>query len=288
MLQYLMKMRMRPLKRMTRMKMMRTPDFLPCDIVRVKSVKTIVKKERAEELGMTADELLQKLLTRKSRMPISKRYVHKLLDKFVKVWSEKHGRYTSLLPDVQVPFGGQTVVVGDTHGQLEDVLTIFLAHGTPSSRNRYIFNGDIADRGPNACEIFLLLFAFFIEDPDCLVITLPWQHLQDEEMNKLTSEEGGGFHEEVLQKYTGGIFMKFEAIYKMLPLAVVVQRARCYPLCLEEQVFQDLLWSDPQEKLGWEANPRGAGVKWGPDLTAAFLKRTGLKWIIRSHQLPEE
>ena len=28
--------------------------------------------------------------------------------------------------------------------------------------------------------------------------------LQDEEMNKLSSEEGGGFHEEVLQKYTGG------------------------------------------------------------------------------------
>ena len=24
--------------------------------------------------------------------------------------------------------------------------------------------------GPNACEIFLLLFAFFIEDPDSLVI----------------------------------------------------------------------------------------------------------------------
>ena len=291
-----------------------------CAIVRVKSVKTIVKKERAGDLGMTADELLNRLLTRKSRMPISKRYVHKLLDKFVKVWTEKHGRYSSLLPDVQVPFGGQTVVVGDTHGQLEDVLTIFLAHGTPSSRNRYIFNGDIADRGPNACEIFLLLFAFFIEDPDCMVITRG--NHEDEEMNKLSSEEGGGFHEEVLQKYTGGIFMKFEAIYKMLPLAAVVQKelfivhgglARnsksslntsfirdidagvvscphggCYPLCLEEQVFQDLLWSDPQEKLGWEANPRGAGIKWGPDLTAAFLKRTGLKWIIRSHQLPED
>ena len=27
-------------------------------------------------------------------------------------------------------------VPGDTHGQLEDVLTIFLAHGTPSNRNR--------------------------------------------------------------------------------------------------------------------------------------------------------
>lgn len=63
----------------------------------------------------------------------------------------------------------------------------------------------------------------------------------------------------------------------------------CYPLCLEEQakeyqsivcvfdffagafashaqVFQDLLWSDPQEKLGWEANPRGAGVKCRPEI----------------------
>ncbi|CAE7270568.1 rdgC [Symbiodinium sp. CCMP2456] len=289
-------------------------------IVRAKSVKPAVKKERAEGLDMTADELFQKLLARRSRMPISKRYVHRCLDKFVKAWTDKYGRYTSLLPDVEVPFGGQTIVVGDTHGQLEDVLTIFLAHGTPSNRNRYVFNGDIADRGPNACEIFLLLFAFFIEDPDSLVI-IRGNH-EDEEMNKLSSEEGGGFHDEVLHKYTGGVFMKFEAIYKMLPLAAVVQQelfvvhgglARnaksnltlpfvrdidagvvscphggCYPLCLEEQVFQDLLWSDPQEKLGWEANPRGAGIKWGPDLTAAFLKRTGLKWIIRSHQLPEE
>ncbi|CAE7512764.1 rdgC [Symbiodinium natans] len=289
-------------------------------MVRAKSVKPAVKKERAEGLDMTADELFQKLLARKSRMPISKRYVHRCLDKFVQAWTDRYGRYASLLPDVEVPFGGQTVVVGDTHGQLEDVLTIFLAHGTPSNRNRYIFNGDIADRGPNACEIFLLLFAFFIEDPDSVVI-IRGNH-EDEEMNKLTSEEGGGFHDEVLKKYTGGVFMKFEAIYKMFPLAAVVQQelfivhgglARnaksnlslpfvrdidagvvscphggCYPLCLEEQVFQDLLWSDPQEKLGWEANPRGAGIKWGPDLTAAFLKRTGLKWIIRSHQLPED
>ena len=28
---------------------------------------------------------------------------------------------------------------------------------------------------------------------------------EDEEMNKLPSEEGGGFHDEVLQKYTGGV-----------------------------------------------------------------------------------
>ncbi len=32
-------------------------------------------------------------------------------------------------------------------------------------------------------------------------------------------------------------------------------------LLVAAKVFQDLLWSDPQEKLGWEANPRGAGIK---------------------------
>ena len=46
------------------------------------------------------------------------------------------------------------------------------------------------------------------------------------------------------------------------------QAFESYRFCLLGQVFQDLLWSDPQEKLGWEANPRGAGIKWGPNLKA--------------------
>merc|ERR1712032_887354 len=49
---------------------------------------------------------------------------------------------------------------GDTHGQLEDVLWMFFKHGLPSLQNRYLFNGDIVDRGGHALEILLLLFAF--------------------------------------------------------------------------------------------------------------------------------
>lgn len=40
-----------------------------------------------------------------------------------------------IIPDIN-PTSGSVDSSGDTHGQLEDVLTIFLAHGTPSSRNR--------------------------------------------------------------------------------------------------------------------------------------------------------
>ena len=43
-------------------------------------------------------------------------------------------------------------------------------------------------------------------------------------------------------------------------LIFVVSWVSCV-LLITAKVFQDLLWSDPQEKLGWEANPRGAGIK---------------------------
>jgi serine/threonine-protein phosphatase 5 len=51
-------------------------------------------------------------------------------------------------------------VCGDTHGQLQDVLWIFDEHGEPSADNAYLFNGDIADRGKNALEIFCLLLLY--------------------------------------------------------------------------------------------------------------------------------
>ena len=41
--------------------------------------------------------------------------------------------------------------------------------------------------------------------------------------------------------------------------------------CAPVKVFQDLLWSDPQEKLGWEANPRGAGIKSGAQQVLSLL-----------------
>ncbi|CAK0890823.1 unnamed protein product, partial [Prorocentrum cordatum] len=48
----------------------------------------------------------------------------------------------------------QLIIVGDTHGQLADVLWLFYKLGAPSPSNRYLFNGDICDRGDLACEIW--------------------------------------------------------------------------------------------------------------------------------------
>jgi hypothetical protein len=83
-------------------------------------------------------------------------------------------------------------VVGDVHGQLADVLTIFrlngipdrslpsgttreeadaLRHaGMPSESRRYIFNGDFVDRGSHGVEVALLLFALKLVDKHSLYL----------------------------------------------------------------------------------------------------------------------
>eukprot|EP00747_Dinoflagellata_sp_TGD_P065852 gnl/TRDRNA2_/TRDRNA2_154538_c0_seq3.p1 gnl/TRDRNA2_/TRDRNA2_154538_c0~~gnl/TRDRNA2_/TRDRNA2_154538_c0_seq3.p1 ORF type:complete len:1082 (-),score=204.38 gnl/TRDRNA2_/TRDRNA2_154538_c0_seq3:253-3081(-) len=274
------------------------------------------RRASSSDPGMTANGLFKKLLEGKTR--ISKPYIRKLLDNFTEAWKAKRGSKLSIVDDFNVPEDGQLIVVGDTHGQLEDVLTIFLAHGLPSDKCRYLFNGDIADRGDQASSILCLLFAFFLENPDSIVINRG--NHEDDEMNRLSAEEGGGFHEEVIPRYGTTILHKFQNIFKLLPLATIVNkelfvvhgglaRNACNTLTpswiasidatscccparsaqgLRDQVWVDLIWSDPSEKMGYRPSPRGAGIIWGPDLTGSFLKRTGLKWIIRSHELPRD
>lgn len=49
--------------------------------------------------------------------------------------------------------------------------------------------------------------------------------------------------------------------------------------------LQDVLWSDPGPQPNCVLNPRGAGVIFGPDITAKFLKQSGgLRRLVRSHE----
>ena len=45
-----------------------------------------------------------------------------------------------------------------------------------------------------------------------------------------------------------------------------------------------MLWSDPQKREGRASSSRGAGVKFGEDVTIEFLHNNNLKTIIRSHE----
>lgn len=50
----------------------------------------------------------------------------------------------------------------------------------------------------------------------------------------------------------------------------------------------DLLWSDPDDRMGWGISPRGAGYTFGQDISEQFNHTNGLELISRAHQLVME
>mmetsp|Transcript_90828 Transcript_90828/g.157659 ORF Transcript_90828/g.157659 Transcript_90828/m.157659 type:complete len:1000 (+) Transcript_90828:58-3057(+) len=257
--------------------------------------------------------LMKHYLMHGESKPLHPKYVSYLTTEFLNAYKSRNPK-----PVVwaETPKPGRLILVGDTHGQLADVLHILHQLGPPAANNKYLFNGDIADRGHQAVEIFMILFAFFLADPDSLIINRG--NHENEDMNALDADSGGGFSEEVLAKYGLMAYRRFVSVFKVLSLCVVVEKeifvvhgglARVKSLSLDyinsidhndctaphplatgvkEQVFSDLLWSDPTEQPGKFKSERGIGIKFGPDLTTKFCMQNKLRFIVRSHQLPDD
>lgn len=208
--------------------------------------------------------------------------------------------------------GSTLIVVGDTHGQLSDVLYIFSVHGPPSPSNVYLFNGDIADRGPAACEIVLLLLTYKLAVPDSIFINRG--NHENSDINERPAKNGGGFAAEVRAKYDRELFHTFQQLFCNLPLAavlgdecIVVHGGLCrlnpsidqmkgvgremqcpdMPLTLDETILFDSLWADPAAD-GEPAGSGRGGVCYSFDevATSKFLTLNNLSLVIRSHQLP--
>jgi diadenosine tetraphosphatase ApaH/serine/threonine PP2A family protein phosphatase len=47
----------------------------------------------------------------------------------------------------------------------------------------------------------------------------------------------------------------------------------------------DLLWSDPDDRIGWGISPRGAGYTFGQDISEQFNTVNGISLVARAHQL---
>ena len=209
------------------------------------------------------------------------------------------------------------LIVGDTHGQLADVLWIFAEYGLPSKKNIYLFNGDVADRGSHAVEIFALLFSCMLYCPGSVYLSRG--NHENMEINERAQHYGGGFAEEVRSKYDSDLFMLFTSLFELLPLAYVVaqkalvihgglwrhrgvtlnqlrqlsHRRQCpeAPQTYDDYIFFDLLWSDPppEDGDGVHESSRGDGcILFGRDMTVEFLRRNSLQLIVRSHQLPSD
>ncbi|GAB5367898.1 hypothetical protein AAMO2058_001271500 [Amorphochlora amoebiformis] len=210
---------------------------------------------------------------------------------------------------VNVPKGARLAVVGDLHGQLDDLVHIFGMNGLPSSRNLYLFNGDFVDRGKHSCEVVFTLLAFKILYPSAVFLNRGNHEATDinEEM---------GFCAECTRKYSRAMWTRISDAFRHLPVCsvvndevFVVHGGLCWEDLKIEQInkfsrdhlyppyeshMEDLLWSDPldfDEDTGLPFSGRGrnemrndAGCVFGPDVATRFLKDNEMKLIVRSHE----
>lgn len=231
---------------------------------------------------------------------------------------------TENVVDLSVADDSQLVIVGDTHGQLEDVLWIFFKYGWPSEQNRYLFNGDIVDRGGHAVEILLLLFAIKRDCPESLEI-LRGNH---EDTNCTIHY---GFKMELEAKFAEHLSAVWNvcttSVFPLLPIAAVCTDVlNGYriavvhggipvdlpgyppPVSLEEelrrvdrqrptvqklpvsdqggQLLYNFMWADPAETQEEKNSSNSRAGKFLESDSREFCERNGITLLVRSHEVP--
>lgn len=161
-------------------------------------------------------------------------FVRQILDESEKLFRKMHA---SPMNEIEISKGVQLVVVGDLHGQLEDLLTIMDKNGVPNSKTWFLFNGDFVDRGSHGIEVILLLLIFKLLYPDYVFLN---RGNHEERM----INEVFGFEDEVYTKYGTDIdevagwsglgtsmnyspmklFQMFETVFGLFPIFALLNK----------------------------------------------------------------
>ena len=200
------------------------------------------------------------------------------------------------------PVSCPVTVCGDIHGQFHDLIELFEIGGECPNTN-YLFMGDYVDRGYYSVESVSYLMALKIRYKERLTITRG-----NHESRQITQVYG--FYDECLRKYGNtNVWKYFTELFDYIPLTAVIENDI---FCLHgglspsidtldnirsldriqevphEGPMCDLLWSDPDDRIGWGISPRGAGYTFGSDISEQFNQNNNLSLVSRAHQLVME
>lgn len=191
-----------------------------------------------------------------------------------------------------------TVVVGDIHGDMESLRVILDGSRVESRLDegwRLVFLGDYADRGPDSLAVYEKILRLKVEYPNAVVLMkgnhealdLVPLHPHDlpERLREAHGKAGDAIYRSLLSLHSD---LPFSAIYNGLFLLVhggvfpgITRTSLARPSARELEM---ILWNDPYEEAdGVSDSPRGAGVRFGPAVSAGALRALGVRQIVRSH-----
>lgn len=194
------------------------------------------------------------------------------------------------------------VIVGDIHGQLDDLFELFRISGD-KEQQKYIFMGDYVDRGYHSLDTFLYLVCLKLKYP-CQFYLLRGNH-ESRQVSQMY-----GFYNEIIMNYGhAGLWIMCNEVFDLLPVAALIDKdifsvhgGLSPDLPLIEMIslqirnrelpssgpLSDLCWSDPEDVRKWRQNQRGAGYLFGANEVKKFNQVNHLTLITRSHQLAME
>lgn len=230
-----------------------------------------------------------------------------LLNKAIEFLSNENGKIGNFTIEnhlIQLEPVGDALIIGDLHGNLESLKTIledsgFLAKLEKQSDSCIICLGDYVDRGRDSAEILYVLLSLKLAFPKQVILLrgnhegpkylmayphdLPnhlqyrfprgWSEIYEKTFDLFDQLYMGVYVPERYLMVHGGLSPKIHALTDLTKPK------------LDHQVFADVLWSDPDEDVDFEASShRGLGVIFGEKLTKKVLDALGVKILIRGHQ----
>lgn len=208
------------------------------------------------------------------------------------------------------------IIVGDIHGQHENLLDHFEKNKFPNEGSRYLFLGDYVDRGKRSLEVILLLLCLKIQHPDDIFL-LRGNH-EIESINFVY-----GFAAECQRRSVKTAYRKLNDLFNYMSIAALVKSKPSaktpeeFPIMLcmhggispdltslddirnirkpvkisiDSPLAIDLTWADPDRGDNAASSrfslnsSRGISYVFGCEAVRDLMRNTKIQLIVRAHQ----